>query len=107
MKAFVKEITWFPAISLSHGWGNGYVIIPKGHKLHGKQYDDIDVSVHGGLTFSESASELDWPEIPEDSKDGWVVGFDTCHYGDNQSSWTKRAVQREAERLRKQLMKIS
>ena len=30
----------------------GYVGVPAGHPAHGKDYDDVDVSVHGGLTFS-------------------------------------------------------
>lgn len=44
------------------GWGNGYLVIPNGHKLHGMGYDDIhdayDVSVNGGLTFAESTKGL-------------------------------------------------
>ena len=31
----------------------GYTRIPPGHPWHGKDYDDIDVDVHGGLTFAE------------------------------------------------------
>ncbi len=102
MKSFVKKITWLQPGTT--GWGNGYVVIPKGHKLHGINYDDINVNVHGGLTFSKLASDLDWIEIPEDAKDGWIVGFDTAHYGDNISRWTKSAVEEETERLRQQLM---
>ena len=30
----------------------GYIAIPKGHKLYGKDYDEIDISVHGGLTYA-------------------------------------------------------
>jgi hypothetical protein len=45
---------------------NGYVRLPEGHPFEVLDYDDIDVSVHGGLTFSE---------------DGWI-GFDTAHAGD-------------------------
>lgn len=26
----------------THGWGNGYVIIPEGHPVHGMGYDDIE-----------------------------------------------------------------
>ena len=37
---------------LEKGWGNGYVRIPEGHPYYEKTYDDIPVSVHGGLTFS-------------------------------------------------------
>jgi len=101
MYSFVKENTWLPG--MAHGWGNGYIIIPKGHKLHGKHYDDIEVEVHYGLTFSDPANELNWPEIPEDQKDGWVVGFDTAHARDDINTWPKEAVEAETEKLRLQL----
>lgn len=45
---------------------NGYVKIPEDHPWHGKDYDDIDVEVHGGLTFASY---------------GWI-GFDCLHCGD-------------------------
>jgi hypothetical protein len=91
------------------GWGthNGYVIIPKGHKLHGIDYNDLDekVSVHGGLTFSEEATEgmLEyWPELTEHIGD-WVVGFDTMHGGDNSTRWNEHTVLQEAKMLKMQL----
>src|SRR6266852_2577156 len=54
----------------------GYVRIPQCHKWHGKDYDDIDVSVHGGLTFSkvEPCSHVDGT--------GYWIGFDCAHSGD-------------------------
>jgi hypothetical protein len=48
----------------------GYVILPKGHKYYGLDYDDIPVSVHGGLTYSTLIDE------------NWVIGFDCAHGGD-------------------------
>jgi len=52
----------------------GYVGLPKEHPDHGKFYDDIDVDVHGGLTFSGY-----W----EKEHDGlWYVGFDCGHADD-------------------------
>lgn len=88
------------------GWGNGYVIIPPGHALHGKDYEDIDVDIHCGLTFSELVTqrllEL-WPELTSEDLGYWVVGFDTAHYGDNLQTWPKEAVQAEADRLLVQL----
>ena len=105
MKTFVKENTWLPM--MPHGWGNGYVILPKGHKLHGKHYDEIDVNVHGGLTFSEPANEcVEWAEIDEKDKDGWIVGFDTAHYSDTILNWPKSAVMMETENLKSQLEKL-
>jgi hypothetical protein len=50
----------------------GYVVIPKGHRVWGKGYDDVDVDVHGGLTYAD-----------EDKETGeWVFGFDCSHGGD-------------------------
>lgn len=64
----MRENTWMSFIS--HGWGNGYIHLPKGHPWYGMHYDHIPADVHGGLTFSEE-------------EDGyWVIGFDTGHYGD-------------------------
>lgn len=59
-------IAWAIVEAPLYGAMNGYVQIPKSHPWHGLDYDDIDVEVHGGLTFS---------------RDGWI-GFDTLHSGD-------------------------
>lgn len=49
----------------------GYVTVPKGHPSHGKSWDSLDVSVHGGVTYAR-----------EHDKDGWTIGFDCSHSGD-------------------------
>jgi hypothetical protein len=59
-------IRWTTCEAPLYGAVNGYVRIPKGHPWHGLGYDDIDVRVHGGLTYSEG----DW------------IGFDCLHLGD-------------------------
>jgi hypothetical protein len=85
-----------------HGWGNGYVLVVEGHEFHGKHYDEIDVSVHGGLTFSQ--------DIPEGDKyfsKGYWVGFDTAHYGDNLEKWSKNEVFNETIELFNQIYQIS
>jgi hypothetical protein len=56
----------------------GYVRVPKGHPWHGKGYDDINVEVHGGLTFAEP----DKPCDKEGADDAYWVGFDCAHGGD-------------------------
>ena len=49
----IKPITWLPYSN--HGWGNGYVSIPEGHKFYGKNYDELyELDVNGGLTYSQS-----------------------------------------------------
>lgn len=104
MKTIVRKNTWLPDYLC--GWGNGYVIIPIGHPLHGKHYDDIDVNVHGGLTFAEEITsemlEL-FPGLAFEDVGCWMVGFDTAHYSDNKIKWNEKAVIEETERLRKQL----
>ena len=49
----------------------GYVFLTKENKFFKKNYDDIDVKVHGGLTFSESRGE-----------NFWKIGFDCGHFYD-------------------------
>jgi hypothetical protein len=54
----------------------GYVGIPKGHRYYKKKnYDDIDIDCHGGLTFS------DWHYLP-DPEHLWWIGFDCGHAWD-------------------------
>jgi hypothetical protein len=60
---------------------NGYVRLPSKHPCFGEGYDDIDVNVHGGLTFSDGY----FPSYTNNTKDGyWWVGFDTSHAWDRQ-----------------------
>ena len=88
---------------MNFGWGNGYVILPKGHKYHGVHYDEIPVDVHGGLTYSQDISTFSKDD--EEAKSGaWVVGFDTAHYGDTLAKWPKEKVQKEADNLLAQLL---
>jgi len=50
----------------------GYVFVPAGHPADGKDYGDVDVDVHGGLTFGEPG---------KDGRGTWF-GFDCAHFGD-------------------------
>lgn len=43
--------------------------------LNGVFYDDIDISCHGGLTYSEEV-------LKTVDKKGWFIGWDYAHYGD-------------------------
>lgn len=60
------------------GYRCGYVRVPVGHPWHGKDYNDFDVSIHGGLTFAE-------PDLPCEKggpDDAHWFGFDCGHGGD-------------------------
>lgn len=71
-----------------HGALCGYVGVAAGHPLHRKGYDDVDVSVHGGLSFAEGCSHGDesksichMPDPGEPDDVHWF-GFDCAHAGD-------------------------
>lgn len=54
-----------------------YIEIPKGHKLYGAEnYHEINVFVHGGLTYSKSYLYAIGKEK------SWFIGWDYCHAGD-------------------------
>ena len=55
---------------LSGGNLCGYVCVPKDHEYFGKEYSQIDIEVHGGLTFGEIAADEFW------------IGFDCAHSHD-------------------------
>lgn len=108
MKVVIKENTWLTRDMFDFGWGNGYVLIPKDNHFHGKHYDDININVdvHGGLTFSrlvDAKMVEDW-ELDKEDEGKWCVGFATSHYDDNLSKWSKEKVQEETERLKEQLL---
>jgi hypothetical protein len=48
----------------------GYIYIPMTHPLFGIHYDDAELTVHGGLTYSDREGEA------------WCFGFDCAHYMD-------------------------
>lgn len=55
----------------------GYVRVPPGHPYYGKDYDNVDVDVHGGLTFAELE-----PCTEHEDGQGYWFGFDCAHFGD-------------------------
>ena len=102
------------------GLYNGYVAIPPTNSLYGKddeEFYDIGIDIHGGVTFSRSAKDakiiLDenvmyilssCKEIPSD---WWIIGFDTKHYGDTPTKWTRARTIQEALELYRQVIKYS
>lgn len=109
---------------------NGYVAVPPTSKFYGAwEMDLLDIDVHGGVTFAESAyddapyEETNAPGVDTASSkcevlkraifldgakdvpdDWWIIGFDTCHFGDTHEKWDKEAVIKETRRLSEQLV---
>lgn len=55
----------------------GYVRVPPTHPMHGKSSDDVDVNVHGGLTFAKEE-----PCTEHEDGQGYWFGFDCAHWQD-------------------------
>ena len=112
----------------SHGQFNGYVAIPyelwdrmKKHVDAEKmeqfcmfEYDLIpnDIYVpHGGFTFGHQYDDfsLDGNFIPMldirkvDTRNYFVIGFDTCHHSDNADTWNAKTVREEVFTLYKSI----
>lgn len=70
----------------------GYVGVPESHPWYGKDYGDLEVSIHGGLTYGRGCDEY----LPTPNGfDGptWWFGFDCGHYTDvTPSQMVRRAL---------------
>jgi len=62
----------------------GYVGVPKTHGLYGSSYADVDLEVHGGLTFSQK-----WVG---EGDEFWWFGFDCAHSSDVIPEWVSRGL---------------
>ncbi len=54
-----------------------YVEIPKDHKYYDKDYRELDITVHGGLTYGSSLADINIG-----SKSDYYIGWDYAHAGD-------------------------
>lgn len=93
MRWFIKENDWS-----KRGWGNGYVVLDKDHPFYGLHCDDIDVDVHGSLTFGKYIDQnfIDsWEGLLQKDLDKYIIGFDTAHSGDTLENWSKENVEAE------------
>lgn len=80
-------------IMSNNGTHNGYIILPEFHPWYslaghdGEDYDNVPMNVHGGLTFGTK-------------KNGYLIlGFDTCHHGDDPEIHNLDYVERECLRM--------
>lgn len=84
----------------------GYVELKEGQKYYGFEvYDDIDVDVHGGLTWAGKLSFID----------GWFIGWDYAHYEDfcgyddereGSKKWTTQEIIDECKHAIDQLIEL-
>lgn len=54
-----------------------YVKVPKNHAFYKKYYGELDITCHGGLTYSNDLSGI----FPNET-DSWFIGWDYAHAGD-------------------------
>ena len=90
-----------------------YVEVPKDHKYYLKNYDEIDIDVHGGLTYSDNYLIVEGEKITN----CWFIGWDYAHFGDfigyelnypmefrtNGKKWTTEEIQNDVYEVCKQL----
>lgn len=115
-KQFIVENTWLSRDHTDHGYGNGYVVLPKDHPLwgcsndmDGEDFIDDHVNVHGGITLAKEVSQNNIDHMSDLDKDDlgkWVIGFDTAHTGDNLDEHGYDYVVEETQRLHDQLVKL-
>ncbi len=74
----------------------GYVDLPKDHPWYELGYDDIEIDVHGGLTYAQN-------NVSEQGEESYTIGFDCSHafdycpytYGMTRSIWYKNLTDEE------------
>lgn len=88
-KQWMDEATGYPCLIVRNRGGAlcGYVGVPYGHPCFQADYNQVDVDVHGGLTFADycdpNADESRHICHKTDGDDRvWWLGFDCAHYGD-------------------------
>jgi len=87
---WVDEATGLDCLIVRQGRGAlcGYVGVPPEAPLHGKDYDTLDVYVHGGLTFAHSCQDAGGDRgichVPEPGRPEhvWWFGFHCAHWWD-------------------------
>jgi len=88
----VKEIGFLIDVvekyQMNQYWFCGYVQIPKEHEFYNKDYDDIGIDCHGGLTYSSM----------ENNNEYWI-GFDCNHYQDDPLINDYNYVEKECKKI--------
>ena len=73
---------------------NDYIVIPKDSKFYGRGYNFIssEVKIHGGFTFADYVG------------DNYVIGFDTAHYFDDETTQNVEFVMNELRKAVDQII---
>lgn len=92
--------TGLPCLAKRHprfGHWCGYVGVDAEHPLHGKDYDEVQMEIHGGITYAASCNNGDEAtgicHIPAagEPEHFWWLGFDCAHAWDLSPYDMKRA----------------
>jgi hypothetical protein len=91
---WIDEASDLDCLAIRHpesGHWCGYVAVPPGHPVHGKEYgsrDFPDLDVHGGITYTR-ACQGDVCHVPAPGRpdDVWWLGFDCAHAFDRRPAW--------------------
>jgi hypothetical protein len=95
---FTDEDTGLPCLIVRGPSGAlcGYVGVAEGHPYFQKEYDAVDVDVHGGLTFNgfcapdaDESKHICHVPSPGEPDHVWWLGFDCAHSGDICPSYAK------------------
>lgn len=81
--AWTDEATRFPCV-MARGTGGawcGYVGVPAGHPCHGIDWSELDVSVHGGVSWAASLLPEECIDVTlrREAQDYYWIGFDCAH----------------------------
>jgi hypothetical protein len=87
-----------------NGRGNrcGYIRVMPDHPWFEKDYNDVNVDVHGGITFAAFGKECPTHGAVAE----WWVGFDCAHAGDAQDfslPWTRYSDDEQAKERERQM----
>ena len=80
------------------GWLCGYVALPQGHPLYGKECDEIDDKINDVAHFGLTYSNLEGND--------WVIGFDCNHAFDTPATNTVQFVEGNIEEIVDTILEI-
>jgi hypothetical protein len=98
-----RSAAGYPALIVRGPMGSlcGYVGLPPGHPMHGKNRSDTNVEeldAHGGITYAAAcAGDICHVPGPGESDDVWWLGFDCAHAGDYSPGLGARLAERCGE----------